>query len=145
MNAQDPFRRLERIERVARGMDRAFRLPLTRIRLGWDSIIGLIPGVGDTLALAPALWIVHESRQIGAPKPLVAQMLGNIGVDWVIGLLPLLRDVLPGSIEIVPIYNKASGIIAFQRRSSTHCAWQRKTQQSVAAPAPLSKLQCSQK
>ena len=52
MNAQDPFRRLERIERVARGMDRAFRLPLTRIRLGWDSIIGLIPGVGDTLALA---------------------------------------------------------------------------------------------
>ncbi|MAB07596.1 MAG: DUF4112 domain-containing protein [Rhodobacteraceae bacterium] len=93
MNAQDPFRRLERIERVARGMDRAFRLPLTRIRLGWDSIIGLIPGVGDTLALAPALWIVHESRQIGAPKPLVAQMLGNIGVDWVIGLLPLVGDI----------------------------------------------------
>lgn len=90
----DPFARLERIEAVARRMDRAFRLPFTGIRLGWDSIIGLVPGVGDTLALAPAVWIVSEAHGMGAPKPLLGQMAVNIGIDWAIGLLPLIGDLL---------------------------------------------------
>ena len=33
-------------------------------------------------------------------------------VSEVLGLLPLLRQLLPGSIEIVPIYNKATSIVA---------------------------------
>lgn len=94
MSAHDPFRRVERVERVARTMDRAFRVPLTGIRIGWDSIIGVVPGIGDTLALAPALWILNEAREMGAPKPLLVQMAGNIGVDWVIGLVPLIGDIL---------------------------------------------------
>lgn len=94
MSAHDAFRRVERVERVARTMDRAFRVPLTGIRIGWDSIIGVVPGIGDTLALAPALWILNEAREMGAPKPLLVQMAGNIGVDWVIGLLPLIGDIL---------------------------------------------------
>ncbi|EIE50529.1 uncharacterized protein DUF4112 [Salipiger aestuarii] len=75
-------------------MDRAFRLPFTRIRLGWDSIIGLVPGVGDTLALAPAAWIVSQAHQAGAPRHILGQMGVNIGIDWVIGLLPLIGDLL---------------------------------------------------
>ncbi|MDO6585517.1 DUF4112 domain-containing protein [Salipiger sp. 1_MG-2023] len=92
--AEDPFRRLERVESVARRMDRAFRLPFTRIRLGWDSIIGLVPGVGDTLALVPSVWILSEAQSMGAPKRLVGQMGVNIGIDCVIGLLPLIGDLL---------------------------------------------------
>ncbi len=75
-------------------MDRAFRLPFTRIRLGWDSIIGLVPGVGDTLALAPAFWIVAQAHQAGVPKHTIGKMGVNIGIDWLVGLVPLVGDLL---------------------------------------------------
>ncbi|MBR9891638.1 DUF4112 domain-containing protein [bacterium] len=94
MSRRDTFERVERVERYARRLDRAFRLPFTGIRLGWDSIIGLVPGIGDTLALAPAVWIVNEARELGAPKSLVVQMGWNVAVDWAIGLLPLIGDIM---------------------------------------------------
>ncbi|KUF11949.1 DUF4112 domain-containing protein [Pseudoponticoccus marisrubri] len=92
--AQADFDRVETAERVARRMDSAFRLPLTRITIGWDSIIGLVPGVGDALALAPAAYILKLAHDSGASRPLLARMAGNVGLDWLIGLVPLLGDVL---------------------------------------------------
>lgn len=87
------FRQLERAERVARRMDSALRLPFTRIRVGWDSLMGLVPGVGDTLAIAPAVWIIQQAHDMGVPKSTLLRMGGNLAVDWAIGLVPLLGDV----------------------------------------------------
>lgn len=87
------FQRLERIDRWARRMDRAYRIPLTPIRFGWDAVFGLVPGIGDTLALAPALWIVKEAHDMGAPKVLLGQMGANLATDWVVGLIPLVGDI----------------------------------------------------
>ncbi|EAQ03482.1 hypothetical protein OB2597_02642 [Pseudooceanicola batsensis HTCC2597] len=90
---ETPLSRVERAERVAHVMDRAFRLPGTSIRVGLDSIVGLVPGVGDTLAVAPSLFILSEAYQIGLPKRRLARMAGNIGIDWAIGLVPLVGDI----------------------------------------------------
>nr|WP_198662619.1 DUF4112 domain-containing protein [Primorskyibacter marinus] len=87
-------RAADKAEAMAHRMDSAFRVPLTPIRLGWDSILGLIPGVGDTLTLAPAVYIMHLAHRSGAPKPTLTRMAINSGVDWLIGLVPLLGDVL---------------------------------------------------
>jgi hypothetical protein len=46
--------RLDHLDRVAHNMDRALRIPLIGVRVGLDSILGLVPGVGDLLALGPA-------------------------------------------------------------------------------------------
>ena len=46
-HAADRLRRLRRISRVARLMDTAIRVPGTGIRFGADSVVGLIPGIGD--------------------------------------------------------------------------------------------------
>jgi len=85
--------RLDRLDTVARRMDRAFRIPLTPIRVGWDSILGLVPVVGDTLALAPAIFILHEARDMGASRIVQARMAANIGVDWLLGLVPVVGDL----------------------------------------------------
>ncbi len=85
--------KLERLERLADRMDAAFRLPGTRIRIGWDSIVGLVPGIGDTLAVLPAAHIVNESRRMGASNTALARMVANVGIDYVIGLVPLLGDI----------------------------------------------------
>lgn len=86
--------RLERLRATARLMDTRFRLPLVRVRFGLDSVLGLVPVVGDTLSWAVAAWIVAEARKLGAPPELVGRMVANTIFDWAVGLVPLAGDVL---------------------------------------------------
>jgi hypothetical protein len=74
-------------------MDSMFRIPGTGIRIGLDSLLGLIPGVGDVAALGPAGYIVYSAHRMGAPKSLLARMGVNVGVDAVIGSIPLIGDI----------------------------------------------------
>ena len=74
-------------------MDTALRLPGTRISLGADSVLGLIPGIGDFAGAAVSLFIVNEARRLGVPNDKLAKMLVNVGVDTVAGSVPLFGDV----------------------------------------------------
>lgn len=60
--------RLRRIRGLAGLMDTALRVPGTSISFGADSMLGLIPGVGDFGAAAISLFIVNEARRLGVPK-----------------------------------------------------------------------------
>jgi hypothetical protein len=84
---------LRRLERLAHWMDGAFRLPGTRWRFGLDGILGLVPGAGDSLTALVGAYVILEAYRAGAPASLIARMLGNIGLDWAVGSLPLLGDV----------------------------------------------------
>ncbi len=85
--------RLVRARQIARVMDNRFALPGTNVRFGWDSIVGLVPGVGDVATSAVALIIVHHAWRTGASRPTLAKMLGNIGVDLAVGIVPVFGDV----------------------------------------------------
>jgi hypothetical protein len=74
-------------------MDSAFKLPIVGVRMGWDSILGLVPVVGDTLALLPSAYIMKESHRMGAPNSVLARMAVNAGIDYVIGSVPLVGDL----------------------------------------------------
>ncbi|MCQ0988313.1 DUF4112 domain-containing protein [Jiella marina] len=89
----DHVRRLRRVARVARLMDTAVRIPGTGISFGGDSIVGLIPGVGDAGAAVVSLWIVNEARRLGMPQHKIAKMLANLGIDVAVGTVPLVGDV----------------------------------------------------
>ncbi len=80
--------RLQSLERLAHRMDRAFRIPLIGMRNGWDSILGLVPGVGDEMALLPAGYILLSGRRMGASRGTLARMAVNIGVDALCGYDP---------------------------------------------------------
>jgi hypothetical protein len=84
---------LARLRKLAQKMDSAFRVPVIGVRVGWDAVIGLIPGVGDALALVPSVFIMRESHRLGASKPLIAHMMVNTGIDFVLGSIPLIGDV----------------------------------------------------
>jgi hypothetical protein len=85
--------RLAQVRWLARLMDDNFRIPGTPLRFGWDSVLGLFPGLGDVLTSAISLLIVHHASQTGASKFTLARMLGNVGLDFVIGAIPLLGDL----------------------------------------------------
>ncbi|WGH77931.1 DUF4112 domain-containing protein [Jannaschia ovalis] len=95
----DHAARLARLERLAVQLDSRFRLPGTRIRFGWDSIIGLVPGVGDVATLVPAAWIWLEAHRMGAPAGLKARMALNTGVDWILGSIPVVGDLFDVGIK----------------------------------------------
>ena len=84
---------VRRLEQLARAMDSMFALPGTSFRIGLDGIIGLIPGIGDTAGAAIALYLVYAAHRLGAPKSLIARMLWNVGIDTVIGAVPVAGDL----------------------------------------------------
>ena len=83
---------LARITAVAKLMDSLFAIPGTRIRLGVDSLLGLVPVVGDIAAQAVAAYLIWEARQLGVPKLTMWRMVGNTLIDTVIGAVPLVGD-----------------------------------------------------
>jgi Domain of unknown function (DUF4112) len=84
---------LQRAARLAYWLDDRFRIPGTRRRIGFDGLLGLVPGIGDTATALIASYIVLEAARLGAPKAMLARMLANVGVDYVIGLVPLVGDL----------------------------------------------------
>ncbi|MGB3406592.1 MAG: DUF4112 domain-containing protein [Jannaschia sp.] len=86
--------RLAALDRLAHGLDSRFRLPGKRIRFGWDAILGIVPGFGDVATLAPAGYILREAHRMGAPARLTARMAANVALDWVVGSVPVIGDLL---------------------------------------------------
>ena len=84
---------LDRLEWLARNMDAAFRLPIIGTRIGWDGVLGLIPGVGDAAALGPGLYILYRAYKLGASRATLSRMAANMGVEFVVGSIPLLGDL----------------------------------------------------
>lgn len=82
------------MEKLAYLLDNAIRIPGTQFRIGLDSIIGLLPGVGDVLGLVLGAAILYEGVRIGAPRGLIVRMLGNSLLDAVGGLVPVFGDLL---------------------------------------------------
>lgn len=86
-------RELDNLNRLAKTLDSSLRLPGTSIRFGLDTVIGLVPGIGDTLVAAPAFWIIWRGHKLGIGKRHVARMMANSAVDYVIGSIPVIGDI----------------------------------------------------
>ena len=85
---------IARLDHLAYWLDDRFRIPGTQIRMGLDGLIGLIPGVGDTVTMVPTFYVIWRAWRHGAPLGLVLKMLVNASIDWLIGLVPLVGDLL---------------------------------------------------
>ena len=80
------------IERIGWLMDDLFRVPVLGWRFGLDALIGLIPGLGDTTTSLVSFYILAAAVRYRVPKITLLRMGLNIGLDYVIGSLPLIGD-----------------------------------------------------
>ena len=88
----DP-RRMDRLRRVGWLLDNSIPIPGTRLRLGIDQLIGLVPGIGDLIGGALSLYIILEAWRLGVPRGLLARMGWNVAVDTLVGEVPILGDL----------------------------------------------------
>ncbi|MEQ9329463.1 MAG: DUF4112 domain-containing protein, partial [Rhodospirillales bacterium] len=88
-----PGRRRARTDRVRRLLDSAFGIPGTRLRFGLDGVLGLVPGIGDTVTTLIATTILYEAWRAGVRKPTLLRMGLNVAGDCLLGAVPLVGDV----------------------------------------------------
>jgi hypothetical protein len=74
-------------------MDEAITIPGTRIRMGLDALLGLIPGVGDIIGALLSTWIIAGALRHRVPAWTIGRMVMNIVIDLVGGAVPLAGDV----------------------------------------------------
>ena len=83
---------LDELDRLSTLLDSRYRIPGTPIRFGLDSLLGLIPGVGDVASLAPSAYLIYRAYRLGARKRTIGRMAANTGLDFFVGAIPLLGD-----------------------------------------------------
>jgi hypothetical protein len=89
----DLNRRLEGLRSLKRVLDEAFRVPGTKLRFGWDALIGMIPWAGDVVTALFGSAIIVQAHQMRVPRVIQLRMLINIAIDVCVGIVPFLGDV----------------------------------------------------
>ncbi|MFT6899144.1 MAG: hypothetical protein ACJA13_003577 [Paraglaciecola sp.] len=93
-DSQSAPKDLLRAQKIANMTDTAIKIPFTGIRFGLDSIIGLLPGIGDALMLGASSYIIILAARLGVPKSLRGAMLRNCLIDFALGLIPFAGDIV---------------------------------------------------
>jgi len=83
----------ESLERLAWLMDDLIRVPGLGWRFGLDALVGLIPGFGDTATSVASFYILASAVRYRVPKITLLRMGLNIGIDYLVGSLPLVGDL----------------------------------------------------
>lgn len=85
---------LLKAQTLANLLDTAIKIPFIPLRIGLDSIVGLLPGAGDAVMLLVSLRIVWLGKSLGMPAPLIAQMVKNSAIDFGLGFIPIVGDIV---------------------------------------------------
>jgi hypothetical protein len=84
-DAQSVRRRVEAMERL---LERVVVIPGINRPIGLDVILDVVPVAGDVAAAALGSYMVWEAKNLGMSKWQMTRMAGNVGVDFLLGLIP---------------------------------------------------------
>ena len=91
--SSDPQSVRTRIEALERVMENLFKVPGLIRGVGLDVLLDFVPVVGPTAAAVLGSYLAWEARNLGMPKSAVVRMAGNIGIDWLFGMIPFVGAV----------------------------------------------------
>ena len=78
----------QRVEALEHLLENAFTIPGTSKKIGLDLLLDLIPGVGGLAGAALGSYMIWEARNLGMTKWQMSRMGGNVGTDFLLGLIP---------------------------------------------------------
>ncbi len=83
---------LKAAERLARLLDNQFNI--LGVKFGLNGVLGLIPGAGDFIVAAVSLYIVWIGVKMKLPTAAITEMIANVVINFLIGLLPVIGDAV---------------------------------------------------
>jgi hypothetical protein len=83
----------ENLDMLSHLLDDFIRIPGTSIRFGLDGLVALVPGVGDVLQGLASSVIILAAWARGVPKVTVGRMVANVGIEVLVGLVPIAGDM----------------------------------------------------
>jgi hypothetical protein len=89
---RDPQAVRLRVEAMEQLLERSFHIPGSKIPFGLDSVVGLIPVLGDIVTAVMGAYMVWEARNLGMSKFQLIRMAANVGIDTALGAVPLVGD-----------------------------------------------------
>ena len=87
------MKNIKQLERWAWLLDNSIPIPGTSIKMGLDSLIGLIPGIGDITGGALSSYILLQAVSSGVAPVVIAHMAVNIMFDTILGMIPIVGDI----------------------------------------------------
>lgn len=87
-------RALTRLDRLAKLMDDQFEIPIIKVRIGLDPLIGLVPGGGDWVSWMVSIYILFEALRLRVPVKVLLGIGYNATADLIIGYVPGAGDLL---------------------------------------------------
>jgi len=78
---------------VAKLLDNSIAIPGTPWKIGFDPLIGLIPGIGDLIGAVMSGYIIVEAVRAEVSAFTLARMLVNVGIDTLLGAVPAVGDL----------------------------------------------------
>ncbi|RCJ40264.1 hypothetical protein A6770_11030 [Nostoc minutum NIES-26] len=97
MKIQYDPNKVKHLRRIAHLLDTSIPIPGTNYRIGLDPVLGLlgiVGGSGDFIGGLFAAYIVVEAARMGLPSNVIFQMVGNVLIDSLVGLVPAVGDLL---------------------------------------------------
>ena len=89
----DPHSVRVRLETMERLLERMVVIPGINKPIGLDVILDFVPIVGDVAGAALGTYIVWEARNLGMSKWQMSRMAGNVGIDFLLGLIPFVGAI----------------------------------------------------
>ena len=85
--------RTKRVKTLAKLLDNSIPIPGTGWKIGFDPLVGLIPGIGDLIGAVLSGYIILEAARSDVPAFTLARMLVNVGIDTLLGAVPAVGDL----------------------------------------------------
>lgn len=84
----DPASVRRRVEAMERLLERVIVIPGINKPIGLDVILDVVPVAGDVAGAVLGSYMVWEAKNLGMSKYQMARMAGNVGFDFLLGLIP---------------------------------------------------------
>jgi hypothetical protein len=92
-------RTLESLKQLAWLLDSSLPVPGTRLTVGLDAVIGLLPFLGDLVGVVLSSYILSQAAKLGAPRSVLWRMALNVAIEGVIGIVPFAGDLFDAAFK----------------------------------------------
>ena len=79
------------LKNLAQFLDAKFRLP-GGLKIGWDGILGFVPGIGDLITNMLSMYIIARAAALGCSPAIIVRMGGNVLLDNLFDLFPVVGN-----------------------------------------------------